>query len=114
MWILNGLMQGLRLTVVATLVALVSIAAVPASTAQAARGNLTCDSLYSVDGGGNYAKKINPTTGLSSDSFKLEGSSRHNQLGIGTGGAYAIYTATEGSSNNRPFRNQSALIRFWS
>ncbi|MCT2108119.1 hypothetical protein M3E10_17180, partial [Dietzia cinnamea] len=100
MWILNGLMQGLRLTVVATLVALVSIAAVPASTAQAARGNLTCDSLYSVDGGGNYAKKINPTTGLSSDSFKLEGSSRHNQLGIGTGGAYAIYTATEGSGNN--------------
>ena len=45
MWILNGLMQGLRLTVVGTLVALVSIAAVPASTAQAARGNLTCDSL---------------------------------------------------------------------
>ncbi|WP_280759079.1 DUF7507 domain-containing protein [Prescottella agglutinans] len=77
--------------------ATVSTATVGAGTAAAA-GNLRCDVLYSVDNNAGKAKQIDPATGVATDAFDVlpSGNTRHNQLGIGPGGAYAIYTSGDG------------------
>ncbi|WFR70868.1 hypothetical protein P9209_15560 [Prescottella defluvii] len=79
-------------------VATVSTVTVGAGTAAAA-GNLRCDVLYSVDNNAGKAKQIDPATGAATDAFDVlpSGDTRHNQLGIGPGGAYAIYTSGDGN-----------------
>ncbi|WP_164877556.1 DUF7507 domain-containing protein [Prescottella agglutinans] len=73
--------------------ATVSTATVGAGTA-AATGNLNCGVLYSVTDKAGKAKEIDPATGSTKDAFELMSSDKdHNQLGIGPGGKYAIYTA---------------------
>ncbi|GAB2654573.1 hypothetical protein GCM10027068_38280 [Prescottella soli] len=97
----GALHKGVIRTVVMAMlagVATVSTATVGAGTAAAA-GNLRCDVLYSVDNNAGKAKQIDPATGTATDAFDVlpSGDTRHNQLGIGPGGAYAIYTSGDGN-----------------
>ncbi|WP_280759081.1 DUF7507 domain-containing protein [Prescottella agglutinans] len=71
--------------------ATITTATVGAGTALAAP-NLSCDMLYSVNSNSTVAKQIDPTTGNAVDAFPVSGTSA-NQVGIGPGGAYAVYTS---------------------
>lgn len=92
----GALRKGVIRTVVMAMfagVATVSTVTVGAGTAAAA-GTLSCDVLYSVDNNTSNAQQIDPATGKATPAFELKPSgSNHNQLGIGAGGAYAIYTS---------------------
>ncbi|MGO4203127.1 hypothetical protein AB4Z09_15535 [Rhodococcus sp. TAF43] len=95
----GALRKGVIRTVVMAMfagVATVSTVTVGAGTAAAAE-NLRCDVLYSVNNGANKAKWVDPVTGNATDAFELKPKdSDHNQLGIGPGGTYAIYTSGDG------------------
>ncbi|MCA1006814.1 DUF11 domain-containing protein [Rhodococcus hoagii] len=68
----------------------ITTATVGAGTAAAAEA-LSCDVLYAVNNNDSNAYRINQADGKATADFKLKTSSP-NQLGIGVGGAYAVYT----------------------
>ncbi|PTR32233.1 putative repeat protein (TIGR01451 family) [Rhodococcus sp. OK519] len=89
----GALRKGVIRTVVMAMLAAtatVSTATVGAGVAAAA-GNLSCDALYAVNNGDSNAYLIDPATGTATKDFNLS-TQNPNQLGIGAGGAYAVYT----------------------
>ncbi|WP_420880483.1 DUF7507 domain-containing protein [Rhodococcus sp. (in: high G+C Gram-positive bacteria)] len=82
----------IRTVVMAMLAAMVTITtATVGAGAAAAAGTLSCDVLYSVNNKGT-AKRIDPQTGIATTDFEVTGTSV-NQLGLGPGGKYAVYTS---------------------
>ncbi|ORM05986.1 DUF7507 domain-containing protein [Prescottella equi] len=94
----------IRTVVMAMLAAMVTIttATVGAGTAAAAVA-LSCDALYAVNNNDSNAYRIDPADGAPTKDFKLL-STTPNQLGIGAGGAYAVYTGPDSKNSPKIFK----------